>query len=71
MERSTTTPIDDDRCDLLRWKGLYIDTVWDPSVPHSGDNLFWCHTTQKCTGPDGKLVDDYECNETRNCFKPL
>lgn len=71
MERSGLTQIDDDRCDFLRWKGLYIDAEWDPSVPHSGDRLFWCHKTQNCVGPDGKVADDYECNETRSCYKPL
>ena len=70
-ERSSLTRIDDDRCDNLRWKGLYIDAEWDESIPHSGDRLFWCHKTQQCLGPDGKLVDDYECNPARNCYKPF
>ncbi|MFN7920665.1 MAG: hypothetical protein U0Q16_11245 [Bryobacteraceae bacterium] len=72
MERPGLTLIDDDRCDFLRWKGLYIESVWDPAiVPHSGDRNFWCHKTQKCLGPDGKVVDDYECNETRGCYAAL
>jgi hypothetical protein len=70
-ERSSLTRIDDDRCDNLRWKGLYIDAEWDESIPHSGDRLFWCHKTQQCLGPDGKLVDDYECNPARHCYKPF
>ena len=44
---------------------------WIPSVGHSNDGLFWCHNTHNCLGPDGKLVDDYECNETRNCYQSL
>ena len=71
METTGASSINDDRCDLLRWKGLYIQAEWDPSVPHSGDRNFWCHKTQTCTGPDGRIVDDYECNETRGCYKPL
>jgi hypothetical protein len=70
-ERSSLTRIDDDRCDNLRWKGMYVEAEWDPSVPHSGDRLFWCHKTQQCVGPDGKLVDDYECNPARKCYKPF
>lgn len=70
-ERSSLTRIDDDRCDRLRWKGMYIEAEWDPTVPHSGDRLFWCHKTQQCLGPDGKLVDDYECNPARKCYKPF
>jgi hypothetical protein len=72
MERSSITNIDDDRCDFLRWKGMFIDSEWDAKiVPHSGDRLFWCQKTQQCLGPDGKVADDYECNETRGCYKPL
>ena len=70
-ERSSLTRIDDDRCDNLRWKGMYVEAEWDPSVPHSGDGLFWCHKTQQCVGPDGKPVDDYECNPARKCYKPF
>jgi hypothetical protein len=71
MERPGLTRIDEDRCDNLRWKGMFIDAPWDPSVPHSNDRLFWCHKTQNCIGPDGKIADDYECNETRPCYQPL
>ncbi len=70
-ERSSLSQIDDDRCDNLRWKGLYIDAEWSETIPHSGDRLFWCHKTQQCLGPDGKLVDDYECNPARGCYKPF
>ena len=70
-ERSSLMRIDDDRCEELRWKGMYIEAEWDPTVPHSGDRLFWCHKTQQCLGPDGKLVDDYECNPARKCYKPF
>ncbi|MEO7144503.1 MAG: hypothetical protein ABI165_13475 [Bryobacteraceae bacterium] len=68
MERAGLSKIDDDRCQNLRWKGMYIDSEWDPATPHSNDRLFWCHNTQTCLGPDGKLADDYECNETRPCY---
>jgi hypothetical protein len=34
-ERSSLTELDDDRCDLLRWKGMYIEAEWGPTVPHS------------------------------------
>lgn len=62
--------VDEDRCESLRWKGMYIQAEWDPTVPHAGDRLFWCHKTQKCLGPDDRIVDDYECNPTRRCYKP-
>ncbi|MBM3738773.1 MAG: hypothetical protein FJW39_23610 [Acidobacteria bacterium] len=71
MERPGLTEIDDDRCDFLRWKGLYIEAAWDPSEPHSGDRAFWCHKTQTCLGPDNQIADEYECNETRPCYRPL
>lgn len=71
MERAGITIIDDDRCDLLRWKGMFIDAEWDPTVPHGNDRLFWCHKTQNCLGPDDKAVDEYECNDGRGCYRPL
>ncbi|MBX5497119.1 MAG: hypothetical protein IRZ15_17415 [Bryobacteraceae bacterium] len=70
-ERAGLSRIGNDRCERLRWKGMYIDAIWDPTVAHSNDRAFWCHQTQICVGPDGKVVDEYECNETRPCYKPL
>lgn len=71
MERPGLTHIDEDRCDSLRWKAMYFETVWDPTIQRSNDRTFWCHRTHQCVGPDGKVADDFECNETRRCFKPL
>jgi hypothetical protein len=71
MEQSSFHPLDDDRCRCLRWKGMYIPSEWDESLPHSGDRLFWCNETQQVLGPDNKLADEYECNETRSCYQAL
>ena len=60
---------DEDRCSNLHWKGMYV--LSESEMPHSNDGLYWCHSTQQCMGPDGKAVDHYECNETRNCYKAL
>jgi hypothetical protein len=70
-ERSSYTRLDDDRCDNLRWKGMFIEAEWDPAIPHSNDRLFWCQKTQQCIGPDSQVVDDYECNPARKCYKPF
>ena len=58
-------------CACLRWKGMYIWAEPDPTVGHAGDTAFWCSHTQNCLGPDGKAVDEYECNPARGCYKPL
>jgi len=71
MERAGLVNIDEDRCANLRWKGMYIPAEWDPTVPHGNDRLFWCHKTQTCLGRDGKLADDYECHEGRECYRAL
>ncbi|MBL8174810.1 MAG: hypothetical protein JNK48_09070 [Bryobacterales bacterium] len=71
MERSSITVIDDDRCNNIRWKGLFVDAPWDPNVQHGNDRAYWCHKTQQCMGPDGKVVDDYECNPFRRCYEEL
>jgi hypothetical protein len=60
-----------ERCDFLRWKGLFIEAEWDRTVPHGNDRVFWCQKTYNPVGPDGKLVDDYECNPARGCYTPL
>ena len=61
--------LDEDRCQSLRWKGLFI--LSESSTPHSNDRLFWCHKTTNCLGTDGKLVDEYECHEGRACYQAL
>lgn len=71
MERSSYIEDDGDRCEHLRWKGMYIDAVWDPVTQHGNDSAFWCHKTQICLGPDDKLVDEYECNPFRKCYREL
>jgi hypothetical protein len=72
MERQELPIVGESRCDYLRWKGLYVEGEWDPTVPPGGnDRLFWCLHTYNCLGPDGKIADDYECNPSRACYKPL
>jgi hypothetical protein len=71
MERAGLVRIGEDRCDRLRWKGMFIEAQWDDTVPHGNDRAFWCHHTYNCLGPDGKLVDEYECNPSRECYTPL
>jgi hypothetical protein len=59
------------RCEKLRWKGLFIEAEWDPTVQHSNDPIFWCQHTLKCLGPDGKAVDEFECSPARGCYEEL
>ena len=63
--------VDDDRCTNLRWKGMYINTVWDATAQQGTDHIYWCQKTQKPLGPDGKSVDQYECHDGRKCYLPL
>jgi hypothetical protein len=69
MEFASSARIEEDRCQWLRWKGMFV--LSESNIPHSGDHLFWCHKSQQCIGPDAKLADDYECNETRGCYEAL
>jgi hypothetical protein len=70
MEGQPLSVIGQDRCSNLCWKGLYIDAVWDPAVPQS-ERIYWCQHSYNCLGPDGKAVDEYECNPSRSCYKSL
>ena len=69
MENPNKAMIDQDRCDYLRWKGLFVDG--EESLTAHSAHVFWCLHTQQPFGPDGKQVDEYECNETRKCYRPL
>ena len=52
-------------CDALRWKGQFIQSAPDPSVPHGNDRNYWCVHTQTCIGPDGKLAEPGACSSKR------
>jgi hypothetical protein len=70
-EHAGLVNIGEERCKNLRWKGLFIEAAWDPTVPRSNDRAFWCQHTYNCLGPDSKLADDYECNPARKCYEAL
>jgi len=63
--------IREERCEHLRWKGLYIDATSAPDVQNGDERIFWCLKTQLNLGPDGKLVDNYECSPARGCYRAL
>lgn len=71
MTHEETARAGANRCANLRWKGMFVSAEWDESVPHSGDNLFWCLKTQTCIGPDGQLAGKHECTQARSCFQLL
>lgn len=60
-----------ERCQNLRWKGLFIEAQWDPTVQHGNDRAFWCQHTYNCLGPDGSVADDHSCAPGRACYEPL
>lgn len=59
------------RCANLRWKGLYIDAPVDREQNYSNDSAMWCQHTYHCVGPDGKVVDEFECSAARDCYEKL
>lgn len=69
-------PCDSDRfnvnhpelCPSLRWKGMFVLTERDPSVPPTNDGLYWCLHTQTCIGPDGQVAEPAQCSSAqRKC----
>jgi hypothetical protein len=48
-------------CPALRWKGQFVLSEPDPTVPRSNEGLFWCTRTQTCIGPDGELAEPGNC----------
>ncbi len=55
-------------CTGLRWKGQFVLSERDQSVPPTNDGLFWCLYTQTCIGPDGKIAEPSVCSQPgRKC----
>ena len=71
QERGGLTDIGMNRCEKLRWKGMFIDAEWDPTIQHTGGSGFWCQHTLTCLGPDGKVADEFECTPARGCYEEL
>jgi hypothetical protein len=57
------------RCRGLRWKGMFIDSPPDPSIPNPHDGFFWCRHTLTCLGPDREVADDESCLPGRTCYE--
>jgi len=72
MFESTSRPGEArERCRVLRSKWMFIDVEPDPTIPSMESGSYWCVHTQNCLGPDGKAVDEYECNPSRECYRSL
>jgi hypothetical protein len=65
------TPAPAARCRGLRWKGMFIDSPSDPTIPNPRDGFFWCRHTLTCLGPDGKVADETACLPGRKCYEGL
>ncbi len=71
MEHPGLTIMGQDRCANLRWKGMFVEAPWDPTIQRSNDRAFWCQHTLNCLGPDGRIADEYECSAGRTCYQAL
>jgi len=61
-----------ERCEFIRWKGLFLDVERDPNAPESKEpHIYWCMKTQNCLGPDGQVVDEEICNWFRTCYHAM
>lgn len=54
-----------DLCPSLRWKGMFVLSERDSSVPPTNDGLYWCLHTQTCIGPDGEIAEPAQCSSAR------
>lgn len=57
-----------ERCENLRWKGMFVDATM--SQPEE-DSILWCFQTQLGLGPDGQLVELSACTPERGCYRAL
>jgi len=56
-------------CLGLRWKGMFIDSPPDPTIPNPHDGFCWCRHTLTCLGPDGKVAEREACQPGRGCYE--
>ena len=55
-------------CTGLRWKGQFILSERDASVPPTNDGIFWYVYTQRPLGPDGEIAEPSLCKSAgRKC----
>lgn len=59
------------RCEKLRWKGMFIEADRDVNAQPGIHGPFWCQHTFKPFGPDGQSVDEFECCAARSCYEQL
>jgi len=57
-----------ERCERLRWKGMFVDPANDQPEE---DSILWCFQTQLGLGPDGQPVALAACTPERECYRPL
>lgn len=67
MNRKTSR----NRCSNLRWKSMYHEAEGTASEEATNDTSLWCLQTFNCLGPDGKVVDEFECSPSRPCYEQL
>jgi hypothetical protein len=58
-------------CRGLRWKGMFIDSPPDPTIPNPRDGFCWCRHTLTCLGPDGQVAEPAACLPGRRCYEGL
>jgi len=58
-----------DLCRGLRWKGMFIDSPPDPTIPNPHDGFCWCRHTLTCLGPDGRVAEAAACRPGRSCHE--
>ena len=62
-------PAAGDLCRGLRWKGMFIDSPPDPTIPNPHDGFCWCRHTLTCLGPDGRVAEEAACRPGRSCYE--
>ncbi len=70
MENESFRLLEDQRCEYLRWRGLFIDGGQGISTAGEAP-ICWCLKTQIGLGPDGEHVGRDECTPARPCYSGL
>jgi len=71
MAEQTASGSQEDYCQRLRCKEMFVDMGEPFHLKDSGSGIYWCSHTQNCLGPDGQVVHVEECKPGRSCYEAL
>ena len=71
MERPGLTKVSMNRCEKLRWKGMFIEAEWDPTIQHSQRPRLLVPAHLELSRPGRQDRRRVRVQSGRNCYEQL